>query len=532
MSSRSHVTLTDTFNGYNLDCTAINGGKIVYFAPVYRSDSINGFSQTISNFRITPGQTPTSVSDELTDSFGNHYKKYEWSLDGFKGDKTITITTEFDVTSTGNPAPETFSDPFPVSASGMGQYLQSTDLAQSSNGDIKNKARELTSGATTEAEAVDRIINFVRMKIPNQASPESKDAVWSLNHDYGTCVNRANLALALLRAENIPARYVNGVVSDEQIKAPFSFSGTSGYATFRWGKELHAWIEVYYPQKGWVAYDPWMNKGFIDHRHVKTGTAIDSGRLDSGTGGAIEMFKTENVNEGSTGSISTSITFSGTSDSGDYTIRGYSSSPSSALMIGRDMVNIPTPTPVATPTPTATPAVSPTITPTPNATATVTPVPATNVTATPTPTAGPSLTATPTSDPTDTGYNPTIDSDTAGNSLPYYITGMVIDDKTGVSIDNAAVTIDGQQVDVDTVGAFTANVAAGAHTIGVSAPGYGNGSLEVTVTDKDVPVVLKMQKAGTGSGGNTLFGMQVPGFGLLLALAGILLAGLCRYGRT
>ncbi|CAJ38253.1 transglutaminase domain-containing protein [Methanocella arvoryzae] len=456
----------------------------------------------------------------MTDTFGNHYRIYEWSLDGFKGNKQIVVKTEFDVTSTGNPGPETFSDPFPVSTSGMSQYLQSTPLVQSSDSAIISKADELTRGSETQAEAVDRIMNFVRTKIPNQASPGSKDAVWSLNHDYGTCVNRANLALALLRAENIPARYVNGIVSDEQITAPFSISGTTGYATFRWGKELHAWVEVYYPQKGWVPYDPWMNKGFLDHRHVKAGTAIDSDTMDSGTGGVIDTFKTVNVNQGSSGSVQTSITFSGVHDSGQYSARGLSPAPAGALMIGRDMIN------KATPTPTATPVATATISPTTGPSATVTPIPSGSATpgATPGPDQADSASGTNNSTTTDGG--------TAGNALPYNITGIIMDDKTGVRISDATVTVDGIPVPIDSAGSFTASVAEGDHTIHISAPGYGNGSLTVKIVDKDVPVVLKTQKAEAVSSGPALFGVQLPGFGLLLALGGILIVGLWRYGRT
>jgi transglutaminase-like putative cysteine protease len=469
----------------------------------------------------------------MTDSFGNQYREYVWNIEeGYTGTKTIRVTTNFDVTGTGNPAPETFSDPFPVSSSGMYQYLNPSAMVQSTNGELVSKANEITTGATTEAEAVDRIMNFVRTSIPNQATGVPKDAVSSLHSSSGTCVNRANLALGLLRASGIPSRFVNGIVSDSpSIKAPFSYSGSSGYVMFQWGKELHAWVEVYYPQKGWVAYDPWMNKGFIDQRHVKTGIALDSNAADPSTGSFIETFKTDNVNQGSTGSVSTAITFSNVQDSGEYTARSLSASPSGALMMGRDMVNAPTPTPTATPILTPTPVVNVTVTPTPSATVTITPTPEATATATPVPEVDPSPSAT--TAPVLIINGTVIGTGDAGNVTTYYITGTLTDEKTGMPISDAVVTIDGVPVIIDSEGAFTAGVSVGGHKVNVSAPGYGNGSIDVTITDKDIPVVVKMQKAGTASATDLFAGkLPLPGFGLILALAGILIAGLWRYGRT
>lgn len=545
VSSSPHVTITDTFSGNNLNCVGLNGAKIVYYAPVYESRSTNGFSQTISNFQITADPAPTSVSGVQADDFGNHYKKYEWSLEGFAGpSKTITVTTAFDATCTGNPAPEAFIEPLPSSAPyGMYQYINPTGMVQSTNGEIVSKSAEIVSGASSEADAVDRIISFVRTSIPNQASGVPKDAVSSLHSSSGTCVNRANLALGLLRAANIPARYVNGIVSDyPSIKVPFVISGSDGYATFQWGKELHAWVEVYYPQKGvWVAYDPWLDKGFIDQRHVMTGIALDSNMNDKSTGGYLDTFNYENVNQGATGAIATALQFSGVSASGEstYTFRSLSSRPSGALMLGRDMVNMLTPTPVVTamPTPTATatatPAANATVTPTPTATVTITPIPAVNATVTPTPGASASPNATASPVPGDTGTATGSSGTLTGDGKVYYITGMVLDEKTGARISDAAVLIDGTPVKIDSSGAFAVNVTSGNHTVSVTAPGYGNGSITVTVADKDVPVILNMLKAEPGKTSNTAgLPIPAPGFGLAAVLAGILIVALYRYGRA
>jgi len=531
MSSSAHVTVTDTFYANNLNCVGLNGARIVYYAPVYETSSVSGFMQTVNNHQITADPAPTMVSDVQTDSFGNHYKKYEWSLDGFTGSKTINVKTEFDATSTGNPAPDVFTEPRPSSVpSGMYQYINPTSMVQSTSGEIVGKAGELVAGASTEAEAVDRIMNFVRTSIPTQGSGTQKDAISSLHSSSGTCVNRANLALGLLRAANIPARYVNGIVNDNPpYKVPIVVSGSEGYAQFQWGKELHAWVEVYYPQQGvWVAYDPWLNKGFVDQRHVKTGTALDSNMKETSTGGFIETYNYENVNAGATGSITTTLQFSGVSDSGSYTFRSLSSNPAGVLMIGRDMVNTPTPTPTTTPIAT--------VTPTPQVNVTITPTPIANGTVTPTPMANASPVTTATPDPINHGAA-TGNATLAGtvsfeDGKTFFITGVVMDEKTGLRINDATVLVDKTPVKIDDAGAFTANVTMGNHTVDISAPGYGNGSIQVTVLDKDVPVILKMEKSGTAATGRAGFPSPVPGFEVLVVLAGIMIGALYRHGRT
>lgn len=76
------------------------------------------------------------------------------------------------------------------------------------------------------------------------------------------CGGLANAAVALLTSDppatiGIPARVVRGIVYD------------TGKKDSLWGNGTHAWIEVYYPDLGWVPYDPQVEKGFIDTQHIK-----------------------------------------------------------------------------------------------------------------------------------------------------------------------------------------------------------------------------------------------------------------------
>ncbi|MFD3261371.1 transglutaminase family protein [Paenibacillus lentus] len=66
---------------------------------------------------------------------------------------------------------------------------------------------------------------------------------------HGYCDHFSTAMVVLLRSNEIPARWVKGFTPGERSKeAPDSY--TISYA------DAHAWVEVYFPGKGWVPFDP------------------------------------------------------------------------------------------------------------------------------------------------------------------------------------------------------------------------------------------------------------------------------------
>lgn len=72
----------------------------------------------------------------------------------------------------------------------------------------------------------------------------------------GVCQDFTHLMLGLLRLSGIPCRYVSGYLHVEKKK--------------REPSQSHAWVEVYAPSTGWVAFDPTHNRA-IDERYVVVG---------------------------------------------------------------------------------------------------------------------------------------------------------------------------------------------------------------------------------------------------------------------
>ena len=476
VSSHGHATITDTITVSNLKDLP-EGAYVTYNAPIYGSFVDDGYSQAVSAQTQTASVTPASAT-EMQDSSGNlniHYRQYKWLLNGSQGSTfTATVTTSFDYTVTADPQPRVFADPF------------------TSPGGI-------TAGATTEAEAVDMIANYVKL------------------NDPGNCVSRANLMLSQLQSAGIQGRVVQGITVDTPLTTPqFVYDNAIHQLSITWPKELHVWVEVYYPSEGkWVSYDPSSNKGFADQRHLAMGT---SPATDS------TLFRVNvYANSGVSINRNSAMAFTGVSDTGSYTFRYLDPAPAGIsaqnFPMGREMTSHPTVTP--TPTPVPTPA--PTATPVPSVTPTPTPTPTQNATITPSPTPGASVTPVPTQPPVHRDLNLTPGGER------YFVTGTLVDAKTGMPVDRVTITLDGELVIAGPDGTFSIEAADGAHSLIVSAPGYESINTSVIVAGGNLTETLKLSQIPAADsprpGG-------IPCCGLPLAALVLLIIGLYRHGRA
>ncbi|MCB1786423.1 MAG: transglutaminase family protein [Chromatiaceae bacterium] len=81
----------------------------------------------------------------------------------------------------------------------------------------------------------------------------------------GVCQDFAHLAIACLRAKNLPARYVSGYI--ETIPPPGQEKLTGSDAS-------HAWFSVFDPEVGWLDFDPTNNQIPMD-QHIVTAWGRD-----------------------------------------------------------------------------------------------------------------------------------------------------------------------------------------------------------------------------------------------------------------
>lgn len=141
--------------------------------------------------------------------------------------------------------------------------------------DTKEKLLEIAQeNSLTELDTADipqKVCSFVKSSAKYSYSPETmpKDedfAVWFLNEaNSGYCVHFATAATVMLRALDIPARYVTG----------FCVNAKSGELTTVTSNNAHAWVEYYDDEQGWIALEA-TPSAFIDNSTQSATAAAES----------------------------------------------------------------------------------------------------------------------------------------------------------------------------------------------------------------------------------------------------------------
>lgn len=118
---------------------------------------------------------------------------------------------------------------------------------------IVELAREATLGADNPFDATQRLTEFLRgayryqsaVKIPRGMEPLE----WFLfSGNGGFCNYYASAEVVMLRSLGIPARFVAGYAGGRR--------STDGGSYTLLARDSHAWVEVYFPDIGWVIFEP------------------------------------------------------------------------------------------------------------------------------------------------------------------------------------------------------------------------------------------------------------------------------------
>ncbi|MBI4635428.1 MAG: transglutaminase domain-containing protein [Candidatus Rokubacteria bacterium] len=161
--------------------------------------------------------------------------------------------------------------PLPAIVAEAAPFLRPTPMAQADDAAIRDLARGLTAGARSEREAVAAVLNHVVDLLRYQYDPPAHDARSALDRRVANCQGYAHLALALLRAAGIPARLTVGA----SLSKGWRVQHADGTVTFKMGQGRHAWIEVFYPDIGWIPYDPQTSHLFVSIYHVRQAVGLD-----------------------------------------------------------------------------------------------------------------------------------------------------------------------------------------------------------------------------------------------------------------
>lgn len=227
------------------------------------------YGQQITNLKVS-FSPEAEERKTLTDARGNSTVLATWTNVPDK----INAVISFDAANhTGLKLIETDA-PFPLAAitSDAAEYLKATAQVQADNPEIRKLSLQLTKNVKTQFDAVQRVVSWVVDNVRYVNPPLRYDAVYSLESGKGNCQNFSHLAAALLRSVGVPVRIVNGVTLNQ----PFDVAWAKGTLTFKMGQGRHSWIEVWYPDKGWVPYDPQNMQLFVSNRFVRIEVGMDN----------------------------------------------------------------------------------------------------------------------------------------------------------------------------------------------------------------------------------------------------------------
>ena len=123
------------------------------------------------------------------------------------------------------------------------EFLTASQLADPAT--VKDTAQELIGHPATLLDTVAAVIGWVYRNIRYERGNTSVNTVAAdvLQTRSGVCQDMTHLALAILRARGVPARYVSGLLTHQP-------------------GETHAWLEFLHPHHGWLPADP--TRGLVE----------------------------------------------------------------------------------------------------------------------------------------------------------------------------------------------------------------------------------------------------------------------------
>jgi len=206
-----------------------------------------------STYRITPKLPMGDVDPYAAVNFSQTVDDHQ------PGYTLVQVVTRSELDSD---APYPLLDPASLPPEVRMELLPQPGWIQSDEQVMVDEAGKLVQDAASQTEAVTEILAWVRAHTQLVPTCTANDALSVLASGEATSFGFSSLSCALLRAAGVPARTVSGIVLPGQVME------------WDWGERANlwqAWIEVYYPDVGWVASDPQRTINWIDSAHIHSG---------------------------------------------------------------------------------------------------------------------------------------------------------------------------------------------------------------------------------------------------------------------
>ena len=200
---------------------------------------INPYQKVLSR-EISPSKYSLA-----TDEYGNQYAEFD--LSNHLPGTTIDVEIRYEVSMN-----EIVYDLSNCTGDLPNEFTQPELHIESANLQITSLAAKLSKGKQTVCEQVRAFYDYAGDNLVYAYNRKDWGAQATFGRMGSDCSEYADLVIALSRAENIPARYYEGLLYLEE-------SG-SGNTDDQIAQTEHAWMDVYLPGIGWSAMDPTMGR--------------------------------------------------------------------------------------------------------------------------------------------------------------------------------------------------------------------------------------------------------------------------------
>ncbi|HEV8470829.1 MAG TPA: transglutaminaseTgpA domain-containing protein [Candidatus Limnocylindria bacterium] len=173
------------------------------------------------------------------------------------------------------------------------KYLQLPSTLPQRVKDLAHKLLDNIPTAYDKAEALETYLRSPPYQYSPQvkATPPGRDPVdyflFDLKQDF--CEYFASAMVIMLREEGVPARLVEGFTTG-------TYDAASGEYVVK-EQDAHAWVEVYFPQYGWIEFEPTPSQPPFARVDSSLGTGSGDAGAGDGTGSGAES-DSERVNRG------------------------------------------------------------------------------------------------------------------------------------------------------------------------------------------------------------------------------------------
>ena len=149
-----------------------------------------------------------------------------------------------------------------------------TQLPESTPDRVGERTDEITAAADADSpyERAAAVEAYLRSEYEYSLTVERPEGdvadAFLFEMDAGYCVYFATTMAAMLRSQGIPTRMETGYTSGQQV-------GEDEYVVR--GQNAHAWVSIYVPDRGWVAFDPTPSGPRDEAREVRLAEARADG---------------------------------------------------------------------------------------------------------------------------------------------------------------------------------------------------------------------------------------------------------------